>query len=192
MMPAWRRPIKAVRAKVPRRRATRFWLDTFGIDSEYDYDPLWTKCRELKIAPTFHSGRVGLGFTRSSISNFMHNHVGHFAVGRRIDLQGAILRRRDPTLPRIDVFIPRRRRRLGLRLCSPTSPAIGRSTTRAVAQLYDPARLDRSCWKIVQRVCRAGVRGRMPDPTESLQLLWGREEREARGHRRMGAMRHRA
>jgi predicted TIM-barrel fold metal-dependent hydrolase len=56
-----------------------FWLDTFGLDSVYDYDPVWQKCRELKVAPSFHSPSAGLGF-RSSISNFMHNHIGHFAA----------------------------------------------------------------------------------------------------------------
>ncbi len=56
-----------------------FWLDTFGLDSAYDYDPVWRKCRELKVAPTFHSPSAGLGF-RGSISNFMHNHIGHFAA----------------------------------------------------------------------------------------------------------------
>src|SRR6267142_176724 len=31
-------------------------FDQLGLDSDYDYDPLWQKCRELGIAPTFHTG----------------------------------------------------------------------------------------------------------------------------------------
>src|SRR6266404_6167910 len=31
------------------------WYDVLAIDSEYNYDPVWAKCRELGIAPTFHS-----------------------------------------------------------------------------------------------------------------------------------------
>jgi hypothetical protein len=31
------------------------WYDVLGLDSEYDYDPVWAKCVELGIAPTFHS-----------------------------------------------------------------------------------------------------------------------------------------
>jgi hypothetical protein len=49
------------------------------MDSEYDYDPVWQKCVELKVAPTFHSLGVGWG-SRTSISNFMYNHIGHFAA----------------------------------------------------------------------------------------------------------------
>jgi predicted TIM-barrel fold metal-dependent hydrolase len=54
-------------------------FDQLGLDSEYDYDPLWQKCRELKIAPTFHTGGRGYG-ERMSPSNFTFNHIGHFAA----------------------------------------------------------------------------------------------------------------
>jgi hypothetical protein len=56
-----------------------FWMDTLGLDSAHDYDPVWRKCIELKVAPAFHSPSAGFGF-RGSISNFMHNHIGHFAA----------------------------------------------------------------------------------------------------------------
>ena len=38
-----RRPIPAAR-HVPELGRYAFWLDTFGIDSAYDYDPVWAKC----------------------------------------------------------------------------------------------------------------------------------------------------
>jgi predicted TIM-barrel fold metal-dependent hydrolase len=28
-----------------------YWLDTFCLDSPYDYDPVWAKCVELKVPP---------------------------------------------------------------------------------------------------------------------------------------------
>src|SRR5246500_5280569 len=37
------------------------WYDVLGIDSEYDYDPVWAKCVELGIAPTFHSASLNQG-----------------------------------------------------------------------------------------------------------------------------------
>jgi predicted TIM-barrel fold metal-dependent hydrolase len=61
--------------------AARFavWYDALGLDSQYDYDPVWAKCLELGIAPTFHtaSSRQGL---RLSPTNFTYNHIGHFAA----------------------------------------------------------------------------------------------------------------
>lgn len=54
------------------------WYDVLGIDSAYDYDPLWAKCVELGISPTFHSAGRGYALRRSP-SNFTYNHIGHFA-----------------------------------------------------------------------------------------------------------------
>ncbi|HVH82033.1 MAG TPA: hypothetical protein VM782_21725, partial [Stellaceae bacterium] len=36
-------------------------FDPLGIDSPHDYDKVWQKCRELNIAPTFHTGGRGYG-----------------------------------------------------------------------------------------------------------------------------------
>jgi predicted TIM-barrel fold metal-dependent hydrolase len=53
--------------------------DVLAIDSQYDYDPVWAKCVEVGIAPTFHSSASGQGL-RNSPSNFVYNHIGHFAA----------------------------------------------------------------------------------------------------------------
>ena len=72
LMPSFvRRPLAA--------KGHGHWLDNLCIDSEYDYDPVWAKCLELKLSPTFHSPSGGIGF-RGSISNFVYNHIGHFAA----------------------------------------------------------------------------------------------------------------
>jgi len=59
-------------------RAARY-IDTVGHDSVYDYDPVWQKCSELQVAPTFHAGSQGLGM-RASRSNYVYNHIGNFAA----------------------------------------------------------------------------------------------------------------
>jgi predicted TIM-barrel fold metal-dependent hydrolase len=73
-----KRPVPAAAREYPQAAPYAFWLDTFGIDSEYDYDPVWAKCQELKVVPSFHSHGEGWG-SRTSISNYVYNHVGHFA-----------------------------------------------------------------------------------------------------------------
>ena len=55
------------------------WHDVFGIDSDYDYDPVWAKCVQLGIAPTFHSASSSQGL-RLSPTNFVYNHIDHFAA----------------------------------------------------------------------------------------------------------------
>ena len=54
-------------------------MDTYGTDSDHDYDPVWARCQELGIAVTSHAGSMGLGF-RQSTSRYMYNHIGHFGA----------------------------------------------------------------------------------------------------------------
>jgi predicted TIM-barrel fold metal-dependent hydrolase len=75
-----RRPIPAVEREMPQAMRYGSWFDNLALDSEYDYDPVWAKCIELGFAPTFHTGSQGFGF-RTSISNWVYNHIGHFANG---------------------------------------------------------------------------------------------------------------
>ena len=71
-----RRPIPALLEEDPPRLVE--WYDVVGIDSDHDYDPVWAKCRELKLAPSFHNGARSI-LLRNSPSNFCYNHIGHFA-----------------------------------------------------------------------------------------------------------------
>lgn len=54
-------------------------IDSLGIDSEYDYDPFWQKCMELKVSPATHSAGMGWGARRSP-TNYMFNHIGNFGA----------------------------------------------------------------------------------------------------------------
>jgi hypothetical protein len=94
------RPIPAVARQAPAVAHAARWLDTFGLDSAYDYDPVWAKCVELQVAPTFHSLGMGWG-SRTSISSFMYNHLGHFAAAGEALCQALFMggvTRRFPTL----------------------------------------------------------------------------------------------
>ncbi|HLW71472.1 MAG TPA: amidohydrolase family protein [Candidatus Binataceae bacterium] len=85
---------EAERLGVSRRYAC--WLDVLGIDSVYDYDPVWRKCEELGYPVTFHSAASNFGL-RNSISNFVYNHIGHFgeagnAVAKALVIGGVTYR----------------------------------------------------------------------------------------------------
>ena len=66
-----RRPIEA--------DGIAYRLDTFGVDSAFDYDPIWAKCIELGVAPVFHSSLQSHRVTRST-SSYVYNHVGGLAA----------------------------------------------------------------------------------------------------------------
>ena len=59
------------------------WVDGLGLDSAYDYDPLWRRCADLGISPTFHSTGIGFG-SRTSPTNYVANHLGNFAAGSEV------------------------------------------------------------------------------------------------------------
>jgi predicted TIM-barrel fold metal-dependent hydrolase len=84
------RPVEAAQTNDPESQRFTVWYDVLGIDSPYDYDPVWQKCLELGIAPTFHSSASGQGL-RNSPSNFVYNHIGHFAAAGHAVAKGIFL-----------------------------------------------------------------------------------------------------
>jgi len=73
-----RRRVAALEAEQPEASKFVEWYDVVGLDSPYDYDAVWAKCLELKVAPSFHNGARSI-LLRNSPSNFCYNHIGHFA-----------------------------------------------------------------------------------------------------------------
>jgi predicted TIM-barrel fold metal-dependent hydrolase len=49
------RKVPAAAANDPDTARFTVWYDVLVLDGDYDYDPVWAKCVELGIAPTFHS-----------------------------------------------------------------------------------------------------------------------------------------
>ncbi len=76
------------------------WVDTLGHDSLHDYDPLWARCVELRVAPAFHGIGYGWG-SRVSPSNYVYNHLGNFAAAQEAVCRSLVMAgvpRRHPTL----------------------------------------------------------------------------------------------
>ncbi len=81
------------------RSGTR--IDSLGIDSEYNYDPFWEKCLELKVSPATHSAGMGWG-ARQSISSYMFNHIGNFGAAMDTSCKSLFMggvTRRFPDMP---------------------------------------------------------------------------------------------
>ncbi|MBI3743876.1 MAG: amidohydrolase family protein [Chloroflexi bacterium] len=99
--------LKAVMIGIVRRAtpsADERWfshrIDALGFESDYDYDPVWAKCIECKVAAVSHSTARGWDGRRSP-TNGIFNHLGHFAAAgealcRAIFMGGVT--RRFPTL----------------------------------------------------------------------------------------------
>ncbi len=95
-----RRRVPALEEEHPDASKHVEWYDVIGLDSPHDYDSVWRKCLELRVAPSFHNGARSI-LLRNSPSNFCYNHIGHFAsageaVAKAIFLGGVT--RRFPKL----------------------------------------------------------------------------------------------
>ncbi|MXW60265.1 MAG: amidohydrolase family protein [Acidimicrobiaceae bacterium] len=121
-------------------RAARF-MNGVGHDSEYDYDPVWKRCEELGVCPTFHASGQGWG-TRASRTNYVYNHIGNFATAgeaaaRSLLLGGAPMRFPDLRWAFLEGGVGWGANLLG--------DAIGHFEKRNVDGIkhYDPAAIDR-------------------------------------------------
>jgi predicted TIM-barrel fold metal-dependent hydrolase len=76
------RPFAAPAEAVESLSGEAFWLDQFGLDSSYDYDPVWAKAQELGVSIAFHSGFIGMTPYRS-ISSYVFNHISMLAAGQQ-------------------------------------------------------------------------------------------------------------
>jgi predicted TIM-barrel fold metal-dependent hydrolase len=74
-----RRAVPRVTREAPGATDLALRLDTYGIDSAYDYDPFWRRCEELGVAVGVHASDQAWG-SRRSISLYAYNHIGCFSA----------------------------------------------------------------------------------------------------------------
>jgi predicted TIM-barrel fold metal-dependent hydrolase len=84
------RRVPSAAANDPDTARLAVWYEVFGVDGLYDYDPVWAKCRELGIAPTFHATGSNQAL-RNSPTSFTYNHIGHFADAGHAIAKGIFL-----------------------------------------------------------------------------------------------------
>lgn len=122
-------------------RAAR-WVDGLGLDSAHDYDPLWQRCVELGVSPTFHSTGIGFG-SRTSPTNYVANHIGNFAAGTEAVCRSLLLGGVMSRFPSLRfAFLEG-----GVAwACTLLADTIGHFEKRNIDAIghYDPAELDRA------------------------------------------------
>jgi len=118
------------------------WLDFFGFDSPHDYDPVWRRCEELGVSPSFHSTGMGWG-SRASISNYVYNHIGSFAASAEGACRALLLSGVPWRFPKLRFAFLEGGVAWAANLLS---DALGHFEKRGPASIahYDPAALDRA------------------------------------------------
>lgn len=150
-------------------RAAR-WVDGLGLDSAYDYDPLWGRCAALGVSPTFHSTGIGFG-SRTSPTNYVANHLGNFAAGseavcRSLFLGGVPRRFPDLRFAFLEGGVAW--------ACTLYADIIGHfmKRNRSALEHYDPSALDRALVEeLVRRDGSAEFVARLDRLSEALGFL---------------------
>jgi len=150
-------------------RAAR-WVDGLGLDSAHDYDPLWRRCVELGVSPTFHSTGIGFG-SRVSPTNYVANHIGNFASGteavcRSLFFGGAMTRFPELRFAFLEGGVAW--------ACNLLSDIVGHFEKRNIDALahYDPRNLDRARLdELVERYAEGLIAERRDRLDEALGFL---------------------
>lgn len=116
------------------------WLDTFGVDSELDYDPFWARCIELGVSPTAHM--AGMWGTRTSPSSYVHNHIGMFGAAGEAMCKSLFLAGVTFRFPTLQIGFLEGGAGWACSLYSDLLEHWEKRNYQAVSA-YDPARLDR-------------------------------------------------
>ncbi|HLH76006.1 MAG TPA: amidohydrolase family protein [Candidatus Binataceae bacterium] len=155
MVPSYvKRPIAAVEKRYPGVGQWAYWMDTYGLDSEYDYDPFWAKCVELGVSPTFHSLGYGWG-ARQSVTNYVHNHLGNFGASADAICRGLLMGGVPKRFPKLTFAFLEGGMAWARALYSDAISHWQKRNGEAIA-LYDPDRIDRALLK--REMVRAGGR----------------------------------
>ncbi len=166
--------------RVPGAEATRgaIYIDNVGHDGEHDYDPVWRRCAELGIAPSFHAGGQGWG-TRVSRTNYVFNHIGNFAAAGEAACRGLVLGGVPLRFPALRFAFLEGGVAWALNFYSDLLGHYEKRNRDAIAH-YDPRLLDRAqLEKLFREHAPAAIRERLDRLDEALLMLSDPQEDRA-------------
>ena len=181
------RPFAALADADPAVSRYAFWLDQFGIDSAYDYDPVWAAAQELGVSIAFHSGFIGMTPYRSP-SSYVFNHLSMLAEGQQSLAKSLFLGGVTRRFPEMNfVFLEG-----GVAWAAALfSDLVGHWQKRNLGALranLDPALVDRALMGELLGRYAPGVRAGGPPPAGRARgharRVGGLWDRAGRGHRR--------
>jgi predicted TIM-barrel fold metal-dependent hydrolase len=160
----------AIRRPIPQGGPGAIWMDGLGHGSLYDYDPLWRRCAELGVSPTFHSTGSGWG-SRMSTSNYVYNHIGNFAAASELTARSLLMGGVPMRFPQLRFAFQEGGAAWACNLYSDVMGHWEKRNVEAVRR-YDPAELDRGMLtSLFDRFAEGSIRDRLNRLDEGLSLL---------------------
>jgi len=155
------------------------WLDSFGAESAFDYDPVWARCEALGVAPTFHSSGMGWG-SRNALHSYVFNHLGNFAAAGEAVCRALFLHGVPQRFPRLRFAFLEGGVAWAAQLAADLVGHYEKRSGDAIRS-YDPARLDRARLAALAKQWAAPrVAERLAELDANLHLLSEPDEDPAR------------
>jgi len=155
------------------------WLDSFGAESAFDYDPVWARCEALGVAPTFHSSGMGWG-SRNALHSYVFNHLGNFAAAGEAVCRALFLAGVPQRFPRLRFAFLEGGVAWAAQLAADLVGHYEKRSGDAIRS-YDPARLDRARLAALAKQWAAPrVAERLAELDANLHLLSEPDEDPAR------------
>ncbi len=160
----------AIPRPIPEGGPGAIWMDGLGHGSLYDYDPVWHRCAELGISPTFHSTGSGWG-SRMSTNNFVYNHIGNFAAAGELTARSLLMGGVPLRFPELRFAFQEGGTAWACNLYSDVIGHWEKRNAEAVTR-YDPAELDHALLSLLfDHFALGPVRERLSRLDEGLGLL---------------------
>ena len=144
----------------------------------HDYTPLWEKCVELGVSPTFHSTGAGWG-ARTSPTNYVFNHIGNFAAAGELTARSLFFGGVPMRFPqRCGSRSSKAASAWACNLLQRPRSATGRSATATRSGSTTPAALDRDQLRALFAQHADGrMRDRLDRLADGLDMLVGADRR---------------
>jgi predicted TIM-barrel fold metal-dependent hydrolase len=165
-----RRPVPEVVERAPEAAPYAVWMDTLCVDSPYDYDPVWAKCQELKVAVTSHSPSTGAG-SRVATNHYIHNHVGSFAAAGEAFAKAVILGGVTRRFPRLKFAFLEGGVAWASELYAGLQSHCGKRNPSHIAN-YDPRNIDAEMLADLFQKFGGSLASGRPDPKDRAFTRW--------------------
>lgn len=165
-----RRPIQAALDIAPAAAPFASWMDSLCMESPYDYDPVWAKCQELKVAVTAHTPSVGFG-SRVVTYMYVHNHIGSFAAAGEAFAKALVLGGVTKRFPNLNFAFLEGGVAWASELYAGLVGHCGKRNPSVIGN-YDPRNLDSAQLADLMGEFGAGVVDGRPDPRDPTWQRW--------------------
>ncbi|MFI5267018.1 MAG: amidohydrolase family protein [Chloroflexota bacterium] len=164
------RPVPAYAKDGDSTQGVPYYVDAYGLDNPHDFDPLWQRFIDLRVAVTAHQGSPDWS-DRKSVTNHVFNHLGHVANANHVFTKSVFLGGVARRFPNLNFAFLEGGVGYGVGLLCDTIGHWEKRNWEAMQRNLRPANLDQARLRqLIEEYGYAAVKGRASEEIEALQI----------------------